>query len=113
MSPDFLAGIVIGIIGGAFGVALIPCYESKRTGDPGPRPDKPHNMLRNEMKTTRIGGVQPPAADMPRLEFYSEGGMILSRCAECKGVKEHAPECSYSGIYQELEADPDLMGRPV
>ena len=94
MSPDFLAGIVIGVIGGAFGVALIPCYESKRTGDPGPRPDKPHNMLRSEMKTTRIGGTQPPPPpEKPPVEFFSEGGFKVSRCTDCLGVKEHHPGC--------------------
>lgn len=162
MSPDLLAGLVLGAMAGAFGIALIPCGHAQEKADPGPPPEKPHNMLgkpkpydpnncwcgkshpgygHNRVDASRVptgkpgevlvpesrGAIaphlppenpvppseRPPAADMPRLEFYSEGGMILSRCVECKGVKKHAPECSDSGIYQELKADPDLIGRPV
>ena len=143
MNPDFLAGIVVGIIGGAFGVALIPCGHNQDEAERGeivegkfnkgglnskpktPRPNLRPAPLRPNLQSR--GAIEPhlppknpvppsqrtPAAGMPRVAFYSEGEMILSRCAECKGVKEHAPECSDSGIYQELEADPDLIGRPI
>ena len=107
MSPDLITGLVLGAMAGAFGVALIPCKDKKLPKlDPSP-------LLESLEEAERILGIDqpPPAADMPRLEFYSKGGMILSRCVECKGVNNHAPECSDSGIYHELEADPDLIMR--
>ena len=45
MSPDLITGLVLGAMAGAFGVALIPAGQDQKEVDPGPPPERPHNML--------------------------------------------------------------------